>query len=230
LPTLYNSLLDAANLDLKIAAKLLTKDDFSIHSLFYLSKSFEKANKSLLAFMKMEYSKEGERDVETYLIKCGHDKKEIIKNIIKFFKQQYSIHEFDHISENLSKVIEHYKSFKSMDEFTVMVNKDYYFFKVMNSNSGYDIGKYCFLYQKYHENDLYKYRIICYLLNRYFQNIENIVRYPTEENGYTINNPFNRQENKVSIERLLQIMKDWIKIINAIFFQEKPSPKIQLVT
>jgi hypothetical protein len=221
LPALYNSLLNAANLDLKIAAKLLTKDDFSIHSLFYLSQSFEKANKSVLAFMKIEYSKEGERNVETYLIKCGHNKKRIIRNIIKFLKQQYSIYKFDNISENLSKLIEHYKSFASIDEFTVMVNKDYYFFKVMNSSSGYDIGKYSFLYRKYHENDLYKYLIICYLLNRYFQNIENIVRYPTEENGYAINNPFNRKENNVYTEKLVQIMKDLIKIINSIFFASK---------
>lgn len=76
-----------------------------------------------------------------------------------------------------------------------------------------------FLHQKYYRSNLYKYQIICYILRRYFNDIENNIRYPTKENGYSINNPFNNAENKGSIRTLSQITRELIYIITNISTQ-----------
>ena len=67
-----------------------------------------------------------------------------------------------------------------------------------------------FLHHKYYERNSYKFQIISDILRRYFNDIESNIRYPTEANNYSVDNPFNDQESKSSIKMLYQITDDFI--------------------
>lgn len=66
--------------------------------LFYLSQSFEKANKSLLALIKTEYLSDSEKNIEAHLsTKIGHDKRKATKEVVDFLWQMYPNMEFEQI-------------------------------------------------------------------------------------------------------------------------------------
>jgi hypothetical protein len=81
LEKLYSILLQVARYDLSIS-KILLQNNFFAHSMFYLSQSFEKANKCLLALIKQECLTESESTIEDYFSKrIGHDKKQATKEL-----------------------------------------------------------------------------------------------------------------------------------------------------
>jgi hypothetical protein len=199
--------------DLAIS-KILLQSNFYAHSMFYLSQSFEKANKCLLALIKQEYLTESESTIEEYLSKrIGHDKKQATKEIIHFLQERNNNMEFEQIKGKLSKSIKSFKLIESIKDFHSTINEDLSLYNNLRTTANAQSD---FLHQKYYENDEYKYQIICYILRRYFTDIENIIRYPTDLNDYSINNPFNDTDNESSIKKLFKIIDGFFDIITSL--------------
>ena len=172
--------------------------------MIYLSQSFEKANKSPLALIKTEYLGEQETILEEYFTKnVGHDKKKTTNQLIKFFKGNDSNLDFDKVNEKLMTSVKYYKPFQSIKDFYTLVNEDFATWTGLRSPPKAESD---FLHQSYYHSNKCKYQIICYLLRRYFNEIETNVRYPTESNDYTVNNPFNTKENKEPLKKIIRRM------------------------
>jgi hypothetical protein len=107
--------------------------------------------------------------------------------------------EFQQIKGKLSKSIKSFKLIESIKDFHATISEDLSLYDNLRTTAN---AQFDFLHQKYHETDVYKYQIICYILRRYFTDIENIIRYPMDLNGYSIDNPLNQKNNKSSIKKL----------------------------
>lgn len=180
--------------------------------MFYLSQSFEKANKSLLALIKQEFLGESESITEEYLSKrIGHDKKQATKEIIRFLQERNSNTASEQIKVAMSKTIKSFKLVESVKDFQATINEDLSLYDNLKiiANTQHD-----FLHKRYNESDTYKYQIISYMLRRYFTDIENVIRYPTELNDYSIDNPFNHSGNENSIKRLSKIVEGFLDIVS----------------
>lgn len=193
-------------------ANVLLQNRFFVHSMFYLSQSFEKANKSLLALIKQEFLSESESSIEEYFSKrIGHDKRQATKEIIDFLRERNSSMEFEKIKNKLSKSVRSFKLIESIKNFRMTINEDLCLYNKLRTTPNVQSE---FLHQKYYESESYKYQVICYILRRYFNDIENIIRYPTDLNGYSIDNAFNNKGNKSSIRILSQITGELVNIIS----------------
>jgi HEPN domain-containing protein len=210
LTELYSALLVTAISDLKTANKLL-QNGFFVHCLFYLSQAFEKANKSVIALIKQEYLNEPESSIEEYLLKrIGHDKKRATKEIVEFLQQRDNKNEFEQIKNELPKFIKSYKHFNSIKDFHSRIDED---FNIYNKFRTLPTANSYFLHQKYYERSSYRYQIICYILRRYFNEIETNIRYPTQANNYSINNPFNNETNRDALNKLSEMSNEFVNIV-----------------
>jgi hypothetical protein len=125
--------------------------------------------------------------------------------------------EFEKIKDKLSKSVRSFKLVESIKDFHTTINEDLSFYNNLRTMPSAQSD---FLHQKYYESDSYKYQIICYILRRYFNDIENNIRYPTNLNGYSINNFFNDKENKRPI--LSKIIEGFLDIISTISTNKYP--------
>lgn len=215
---LYSELLEVAKTDADVAHVLLQRGEI-IHSLFYLSQSFEKANKSLLALIKEKFLNEDRNATEEYLSKrIGHDKKRATKEIIDFFKRKEKEKDFNQIKDELPKFIKPYKHFTSVKEFHSRINEDFIIYTELRESSR---GRTSFLHQKYAESKFYEYQIVSYILRRYYNDIETHIRYPTSENNFSIKNPFNEISSKDALNKLSIMTKDLVNVVSSIL--ETPS-------
>jgi hypothetical protein len=111
------------------------------------------------------------------------------------------------------KSVKHFKPFQRIKDFCTVVNEDFATWTNLRSGPKEESD---FLHQSYYQSNKYKYQIICYLLRRYFNEIETNVRYPTESNDYTVNNLFNTKENKPCLTKLSEITTELINIVSSI--------------
>jgi HEPN domain-containing protein len=193
------------------SANLLLENNFFVHSMFYLSQSFEKAIKSLLVILEEKNTTISESDIEQNLSRIGHDKKKMMKKVIDFLKQNNNNAEFEKIKEELNKSIKSYKHFESIELFKSQVKEDFCLNEKMKAPP---TSQSAFLHKKYYERNSYKFRIIGYILRRYFNEIESNVRYPTQANSHTIHNAFNDNESKGPIKMLYKITSAFLDIVS----------------
>ena len=118
----------------------------------------------------------------------------------------------DLVNEHLGRSIRHHQLFKSTEDFSEVVSNDYAFFRKLQNVHTKESD---LLHRKYNEKSLYKYQILCYLLRRYFNEIENNIRYPTSLNGYTINNSLNNKINRNSLVKLSEMTKAILPIVDS---------------
>ena len=176
--------------------------------MFYLSQSFEKATKSLLVAFKKKSQSESESTIEEYLSQdIGHDKKKVVKKVIDFSSKVTIMQNVKRLKDELSKSIKSYKHIESVKCFKSQVEHDFHHYEKMKATPNSESD---FLHHKYYERNSYKFQIISDILRRYFNDIESNIRYPTEANNYSVDNPFNDQESKSSIKMLYQITDDFI--------------------
>jgi hypothetical protein len=212
LADIYYELLVTAKSDITVA-NILLENNIIIHCLFYLSQAFEKANKSLLAIIKQKYLGEDEQATEDYLPKrIAHDKGRATKEIIEFFRKNGHGTDFDQIRNELQQ-FKPYKHFTSIKEFHSRVNEDFSIYSTFNKSP--DV-KSSILHCKYHESKFYKYQTVCYILRRYYNDIETNIRYPTAGNNFSIKNPFNQQSSKGALQKLSLMCQDLIEVVSSI--------------
>ena len=212
-----NEYLEQSNNDFEIFKLLLNYN--SINSAFFnLSQSFEKLNKYLLVLIRFkEYSSNiSEKEIEEEMLKYGHDKKKVVREIISFFKKNYQNSEIDKINEFLSRTIISFNIFEDTDKFckTIQLDLDYYN-KIKQSIALQDI-KLEYLRQRFFEKEFYKYRIIAYILIRYFNDVENDLRYPTEKNNFSFKNSFNNVNNISCIRNLIILYSDFSNVVTSL--------------
>ena len=168
------------------SANLLLENNFFVHSMFYLSQSFEKAIKSLSVILEEKNTTISESDIEQNLSRIGHDKKKMMKRKLSTSEQNNNNAEFEKIKEELNKSIKSYKHFESIELFKSQVKEDFCLNEKMKAPP---TSQSAFLHKKYYERNSYKFQIIGYILRRYFNEIESNVRYPTQANSHTIQTP-----------------------------------------
>ena len=68
-----------------------------------------------------------------------------------------------------------------------------------------------YLRQKFAEHSIFQYKILTFILLRYFTDVENNLRYPTAKNNYSHDNYNNK--NLSSLKILIQFNKELLEII-----------------
>jgi hypothetical protein len=185
-----------------------------------LAQSFEKANKSILVkIMIIENPSIISEEIEKQLLRYSHNKKKIIKQIIKHFKSKDPSNEFDNITEKLEKKIDSYTLFNDLQNFSPILKNDLNFYiqiKQQKKISDIDLE---YIRQKFNQSYPYKYRIITHILVRYYHDIENNIRYPTEKNNFSMNNDFNNSKNRINLEKIASLNDEFLNIVNAILIK-----------
>src|SRR4029078_6136907 len=144
---------------------------------------------------------EKEEVAEEKLSKLRHDKKEVIRQITRYFKTLDSSNSFDSITNSLSRIIADYTIIKNPRLFPKMINND---FRLMEEIS----QKKHSLYYIYKSKYLYRYRIEAYILARYFDNVEGLVRYPDGGSIFTMD-----ENNKTALSKLMALNEAFLAIL-----------------
>lgn len=107
------------------------------------------------------------------------------KEVIEFLQREGKGKDFDQIKNELPRYIQSYSHFNSITAFHSNVNND---FKVLETFRSPLTPTSHFLHQKYKESKFYMYQILCYILRRYYSDVETNIRYPTPANSFTSTN------------------------------------------
>lgn len=208
---LANKYFEIAREDLDNSIILLNNSILN-NALFQLAQSFEKANKSLLiSILQKQNQGIDEKLIENEIHRIGHNKKDVVNKILKYFKNSNSNNDFDIISNILSKKIKSFDLFTNLSKLNYIVQNDLNIFNKIKSNKIIQDQELEYLRQKFTENITFQYKILTFILIRYFTDIENNLRYPTAKNNYSHDNYNNK--NLSSIKTLIQFNKELLGII-----------------
>ena len=209
-----NEYLEQSKNDFEIF-KLLLNGKSVNNALFYLSQSYEKLNKYFLIIIRFKENSSNisEKEIEEEMLKYGHDKKKVVKEIISFFKINGQSNEIDKINEFLSRIILPFNVFKDAAKFCNTIQIDLDFYDKTKQSKVIQDSKLEYLRQKFCEKEIYKYRIITYILIRYFNDIENHLRYPTEKNNFSFKNSFNNVNNITCIKNFIILYTDLSNVV-----------------
>jgi hypothetical protein len=189
---------------------ILLNNSLLNNSVFQLAQSFEKANKSLLIpILQKQNQGIDEKLIEKAIHRIGHNKKDIINKILKYFKSSNSNNDLD--TNILSKKIKSFDLFTNLSKLNIIAQKDLNIFNKIKGNNTLQDQELEYLRQKFAKHGIFQYKILTFILIRYFTDVENNLRYPTAKNNYSHDNYNNK--NLSSIKILIQFNKELMEII-----------------
>ena len=194
-----NKYFEIAKYDLNKSIILLNNSILN-NAFFQLAQSFEKANKSLLiSIIQKQNLGIDEKSIEKEIHRIGHNKKDVVNKILKYFKSSNPNNDFDTISNILSKKIKSFDLFTNLSKLDSIVQNDLNNFNKIKSNKITQDQELEYLRQKFAENIIFQYRILTFILIRYFTDVENNLRYPTAKNNYSHDNYNNKNKFLVKV-------------------------------
>ena len=194
-----NKYFEIAKYDLNKSIILLNNSILN-NAFFQLAQSFEKANKSLLiSIIQKQNLGIDEKSIEKEIHRIGHNKKDVVNKILKYFKSSNPNNDLDTISNILSKKIKSFDLFTNLSKLDSIVQNDLNNFNKIKSNKITQDQELEYLRQKFAENIIFQYRILTFILIRYFTDVENNLRYPTAKNNYSHDNYNNKNKFLVKV-------------------------------
>lgn len=153
--SIADNYLRKAKSDLEVSLLLLDNKSTS-NTFFHLSQSFEKVNKYLLISIRIKNSFPNivEEKIEEEMLKYGHNKKQVVKEIINYFKTIDQNEEFDKINDYMSKIISSFNLFSEASEFCKTINEDIDYYNQIKENKNVKDAKFEFLQQKFIEKEI----------------------------------------------------------------------------
>lgn len=208
---LYDSLFDAAILDLQ-AAESLTKETLFAHAIFYLEQSYEKCVKSLYAYYEISHNKTDEVKVEEMLRRkrlFGHDTRKIGAQLFALLSKIEMEHntQFKKKDESYPNTVADYlEKFENMylpegkvvEQFDKVILQYYRFYKTIQKEPMLNdpIGLMIALAQALS---------ICLL------NAESFTRYPQKKYNYLNIRFLNEKQNRSACMSLIIMIRHFIK-------------------
>ena len=191
---------------------ILLNNSILNNAFFQLAQSFEKANKSLLiSILHKQNQGIDEKSIEKVIQRFGHNKKDVVNKILKYLTSCNPNNDLNTISNILSKKIKSFDLLTNLSKLNIIMQNDLNIFNNIKSNKIIQDQELEYLRQKFAEHIIFQYKILTFILIRYFTDVENNLRYPTAKNNYSYDN-YNKK-NFSSIKILIQFNKELFEII-----------------
>jgi hypothetical protein len=222
-------LLEIARSDYK-ASKVLASNRLIAQALFYCEQSFEKANKSVIAYYHIKREKLAENEVLTKIKDFGHTNNKATAAIIKILiDKEKSIYLSMGGSENDDFIVGSYKRLDNFKEnkpiqedlipiFDIAIKGRYekYYIPFNTRMRETSDSRINYLHEQY-SNPASRYLILAFLLVPYLDGFDRYARYPVSELGYNNIRYLNRPENKQACNYLTEMISDFIEVVPSVW-------------